>query len=86
MEVCQKNCYYLSPVSHPLSIEDAVVKHLEEKGDGHIERLEDGLTRVRDFVGQLVQKLHELGKLDDDDVLELLPYWEKYNDGAPSDT
>lgn len=81
MELLENSPWIKNPL--PYTIDDAVVRALEPGGDGYIERAVDHAQKCADMLGALIQKLHEKQKLDDDDVLSLLPGFKKYT-GAPS--
>lgn len=88
MELTPTSYYdYLGDRKNPplYTIDDAVVKTLEPTGDGHIERAAEHAQSCADMLGALVQHLHEKRLLDDDEVLKLLPSFQRYT-GAPSDT
>lgn len=83
MEVISTSPWAKNPL--PYNVDDAVVKTLESDGCGAIEMALNHAQKCADFLGALVQTLHDEGKLSDEAVLKLLPGFKRYT-GAPSDT
>lgn len=82
MEVISTDPWVKNPL--PYDIDDAVVKTLETHGSGAIEMALNHAQKCADFLGALVQALHDDGALTEEAVLKLLPGFRKYT-GAPSE-
>jgi len=57
----------------PICIRDAVIQNITRwQGSGQVESLSNNATETISALGSLVQKLHEKGVLNDEDIRELI--------------